>query len=262
MKANALISFSFLPGTKMKVQLIKIATLFLLLFCGFQSRAVDPPVITVRFANPEFVCTTNTYSLDVEFQSSIAGKQLYLINVRFYYPDNVLEFVSFGEYATGYAQLGSVQKSTGNANSGPGMFGFPGPSEYINGSVQKSGTPTAYLNPGTWTKLFNASFHVDDTNAFNIDSFCPSVIWDLKENPADGGFAPGSGGVTITVINGGGSAQATENVVQFNWQYDGIPGLPYGFPVSTNCINTICAYAPHTYLPVCGVDVPGLVILR
>ena len=216
--------------------LVVLSALYFLFLLAFEANA-QQSVITVRFANPEYESSTQNYSLDVEFQSSIAGKQLYIMNVRFYYADSVLEFESFGEFATGYEQLGTVQVLTGSASSGPGMFGFPGCSEYVNGAVQKTGTPTAYINPTTWTKLFNVNFHVDDTSAYNIESFCPSAIWDLKENPEEGGMS-GSGGVTITVCNGSGSEPTIENVDQFNWQYDGIPGFPFGFPVNSICIST------------------------
>jgi hypothetical protein len=235
---------------------ISIMALAFLLMSGFSAKAVDP-IVTVRFANPEYVCSTHIYSLDVEFQCNTASKQLFGMNVRFFYPDNILEFISFGEFVTGYGAVSPNPPiiTTGNSSSGMSLFGFPGAQEYINGAIQKTSTTSLTLSTTGWTKIFNVSFHIDDPNAFNIDSFCPPAIWDLNE-AASGGINP-SGGIIITVVNGSGSANATEHCVQFNWQYDGIPGLPHGFPVSTTCLNTICSYAPHTILPFFGANTPG-----
>jgi hypothetical protein len=239
---------------------ISLPAITLLLLIGFQAKAVDP-IVTVRFANPEYVCSTQTYSLDVEFQCNITSKQLFGMNVRFFYPDNVLEFISFGEFVSGYSAVSPNPPiiSTGNASSGTVLFGFPGPQEYVNGAIQKTGSTTLTISTTGWTKIFNVSFHVDDPNAMNSESFCPSVIWDLNE-AATGGINP-SGGIIITVVNSTPppeSANAIEHCAQFNWQYDGIPGLPHGFPVSTNCINTICAYAPETHLPIIGLNTQGV----
>jgi len=236
---------------------IIVPALFLLVMSGFQANAL-PPVITVRFANPEYVCSTQTYSLDVEFQSNTPDKQLYGMNVRFYYADDVLEFLSFGEFQQGYGPVipNPPYITTGNSSSGMSYFEFPGAYEFVNGAVQKVSSSSIYLSTTGWTKLFNISFHVDDPEAFNIDSFTPCAIWDLKENPGDGGIS-GSAGVVITIVSGTGSVISTENVVQFNWQYDGVPGLPHGYPVNTDNINTICDYAPDTYLPICGIAEPG-----
>jgi len=233
--------------------------LLIVIFTGFRAQATDT-IVTVRFANPEYVCATQTYSLDVEFQSNTPNSELFGMNVRFFYADNILEFVSFEEFATTYAPLSPYPPiiSTGGQSSGTTLFGFPGPQEYINGAIQKiSDSENIYLSPTGWTKLFSIYFHVDDTNAINSDSFCPSVIWDLNET-ATGGINPNGGIVMTMVTTYPNTGPAVENCVQFNWQYDGIPGYPHGYPVNINCINTICAYAPKTYLPVMGAITPGL----
>jgi hypothetical protein len=241
---------------------ITFFTLIFLALSGFHAFS-QAPVITVRFANPEYVCSTQTYSLDVEFQSNTTNKQLFMMNVRFYYNDSTFEFLSFGEFAQGYGASppNPPNITTASPSSGMSLFGFAGAAEYVNGCVQRLTTSPVMLTTNSWTKIFNISFHVDDPEALNNANFCPPVIWDLKENPAEGGLM-GGGGVTILVANGPtGSAPATENVVQFNWQYDGIPGYPFGTPVEIDCINTICAYAPETELPVFGFNSPGIIDL-
>jgi hypothetical protein len=162
------------------------------------------------------------------------------MNVRFFYPDTLLEFIAFGEFVEGYAPMSPNPPiiSTGNCTSGMTLFTFPGPQEYLNGAVQKTGTNSVILSTTGWTKIFNASFHVDDTNSFDIESFCPPLIWDINETET-GGIAAG---IIITIVNGSGSAPACEHADQFNWQYDGIPGLPHGFPMPLDCISTMQAY--------------------
>lgn len=236
--------------------IIRLLIICLFLSSGIHVFAVDP-VITVRFANPEYSCTTQLYSVDVEFQSNMENIQLFGMNVRFFYQESTLEFSSFGEFAQGYSAINPYPPTitTGNAAGGAALFGFTGPQEYVNGAVEKTTESTVILSVTGWTKLFNVSFQVDDPAAFNVDSFCPSLVWDLKEG-ATGGIAAG---IVITVVNGTGSAPSIENCVQFNWQYDGVPGLPHGYPANTNCINTICAYAPDTQLPTFGVGTPGTI---
>ena len=227
-------------------------------FCSLKLYA-DDTIVTVRFSNPEFVCSTLNYSLDVEFQCNVPDKELFGMNVRFFYPDNVLEFLSFGEFASGYGPISPNPPiiSTGNDASGMTLFGFPGPQEYVNGAIQKNNNTPVILPTSGWIKLFNVNFHVDDPNALNNPSFCPPVIWDLNE-AATGGINPAGGIIIIlTVIYPDVTAPAKENCVQFNWQYDGVPGNPHGYPDPTDCINTICAYAPRTILPVFGDLDPG-----
>ena len=60
------------------------------------------PVITVRFANPQNDCVTQEYCLDVELRSDITDQELFGMNVRFFYDDDVLEFVDFRDYQGGY----------------------------------------------------------------------------------------------------------------------------------------------------------------
>jgi len=246
---------------KMKARYLMVYVLTLFLISGFSVQA-QTPVLKVKFGNPSYDCSTHIYKVNVRFQSNTPNLELFGINVRFFYPDDILEFISFGEFASGYAAVSPNPPliSTGNSSSGMGMFTFPGPSEYVNGAVQKvSATPVTHISTTGWTKLFCVSFQVEDTASFNIGSFCPSIIWDLEEDPADGGFFGGSDGVVMTVVTTyPNSGPSTENVQQLNWQYDGIPGLPFGFPNNNWCINTICAYAPNTYLPTCDVDTPGV----
>ena len=228
-----------------------IPMLFSLVLSGFQATA-QLPVVKVRFWNPQYDCPTQTYCLDVEFQSNTPNKQLFGMNVRFFYDDNVLEYVSMGDFRTGYGPVSPNPPiiTTGNASSGPVLFGFVGPSEFVNGAMEKVSTSTDFISTTEWTKFFKICFHVDDPASLNIDNFCPSVVWDLEENPANGGFLPGSNGVVISVVAPppNQSSQTTENVVQHNWQYDSFPipppaGVPpFGFPVNTKCISTKCGF--------------------
>lgn len=240
-----LVMGNFLPGFKPKLleftgvwnkQIFTILFFSALMLVSCIQLKAQDPIITVRFANPEYLSATQTYTLDVEFKSDQANKQLFGMNVRFFYPDNVLEYASFGEFAQGYAIVNPNPPiiTTGNETGGMILFGFPGPHEYLNGAIQKVSSSSVVLSTTDWTKIFNVTFNVDDTAAFLNGSNCPSVIWDLNE-AATGGIAAG---LCMTVVLGSGSSSATERCEQFNWQYDGIAGLPHGFPV-----NEVCSFA-------------------
>lgn len=196
------------------------------------------PAVTVRFANPQFDGTAGTYRLDVEFQSSAPNQQLFGMNVRFYYDDAVLEFDSFSAFQSGYGPVSPNPPAitTASPASGPAMFGLAGAAEYVNGAVQLV-NPSAgplYLATSGWTKLFTVCFMVVDPAAAET-AFCPTVIWDLKSNPAEGGFLPGSNGVVITLVSSppAESAPADEQAVH----YANAVGMPYGYPTAETCVE-------------------------
>lgn len=121
------------------------------------------------------------------------------MNVRFIYADNVLEFATFSNFAASYRKQGLTTVDTSPDSSGMARFGLPGPYEFINAIVQKYTTTNVYLPTSGWVRLFNINFLVDDPNVMNDPDFCPSAIWDLKENPAEGGMHS-PGGIVINLV--------------------------------------------------------------
>lgn len=218
----------------------KILTIFLLVFIAFQASA-QLPTITVRFYNPLYDCVVQRYSVDVEFNSDVPDQQLFGMNIRFFYDDDVLEYYSMSQFETGYSLMGPPDINQGEAGSGA-MFGIPGPLTWVNGSLQLTSPTPVYISSTGWTKLFRICFIVDDPDALNISSFCPSLIWDLQMNPEMGGYLPGDNGVVMTVVDPDpqqDSSPANANVWQFNWEYNN-SGTPFGSPVSMYCTPTTC----------------------
>ena len=220
------------------------ALMMILVFSAFSAKAQSLSEISVRFTNPTFDCPTQIYCVDVEIQSDTPGDTLFGMNVRFFYDDNILEYSSVDSFATGYNLLAPPQVLTG---SGGSFFGFSGPPEWFNGQVQLVGPTNVELPVGQWVRLFKICFHVDDPASINIESFCPSIVWDLQQDPPEfgGGFLPGDDGVVITVLapSPGQTYPVIEIVIQYNWQYsDG--GDTFGFPVNTTCISTDCWEVP------------------
>jgi len=237
-----------------------------LMLSGISSRA-QLPELTVRFNNPQFDCDDLTYCLDVEFLADVDNRQLFGINVRFFYDDAVLEFIGMGDFAQGYAPYDPNPPIITNYGPASGAaFGFPvnHAAEFVNGAVQITPPSSIYLSSTVWTKLFSICFSIDDPEAFDSPSFCPSVVWDLKENQPNVGFITGSNGVVMSVVIPPNQQGATnENVVQFNWDYDNEPNIPYGYPEETICIPTICAGdydfgdAPEGLMAYPELGVPG-----
>jgi hypothetical protein len=214
----------------------------ILAMSGYQMMAGQNPTVSVRLNNPRFDCPTHNYCVDVEFMADSPNYFLFGMNVRLFYDDNILEFDSFGSFEGGYISMGAPEVQ--NFGSGSGApFGLAGPAEWVNGAIQLGGLPSLYLSTTEWTKLFSICFHVDDPTAINLESFCPSLIWDLQMDPQMGGYLPGDDGVVITVKNQSDpqySIPATTAVLQYNWNYVGGGDVPFGSPAPVVCISTKC----------------------
>ena len=207
------------------------------------SASMVDPNITVRLANPQYNCGTSQYTVDVEFQADVSGKELFGMNVRFFYDDVVLELVDFRNFVGGYGVVAPTPPTNSySAPLGPAYFNFGGGSDYINGAIQLTNenlTPVIISTTG-WTKVFSICFVVDDPNA-NINNFCPSIVWDLEANPANGGFLGGGEGVLMTIVNpNGGSSPVSEHVNQYNWVYSGNGTPPFGTPSQITCSSIAC----------------------
>jgi hypothetical protein len=210
---------------------------------GLATASMVDPNITVRLANPQFDCATEHYTLDVEFQSDISGKELFGMNVRFFYDDVVLELVDFRSFEGGYGVVAPNPPSNSySATLGPAYFNFGGGSDYINGAIQLTNENLApvIIPTSGWIKVFSICFNVDDPNA-DVNNFCPSVVWDLESNPANGGFLGGGEGVVMTIVNpNGGSQPVSEHVEQYNWNYSGNGTPPFGAPAQITCSSIAC----------------------
>jgi hypothetical protein len=223
----------------MTVRTLMSAFAFFCLMASSTSSYSQMPVITVRFANPQFDNATDQYCVDVEFLSDVPEQQVFGMNVRFFYDDSVLEFISFTDFQGGYGPMLPNPPGIFTSPAGPTLFNFAGDAEFVNGAIQlldETAAPVT-LGPDNWTKVFQMCFHVDDANA-DQQNFCPSLVWDLEVNPENGSFLVGSDGVVITVVDPGpyDSAPSIENADQFNWTYSGSGAAPYGEFVANNCL--------------------------
>ncbi len=112
------------------------------------------------------------------------------MNVRFFYDDAILELVGFTDFAGGY---GTMEPSPPWVNTsepaGQAMFNFQGAAEFINGAIQlvNENAPPLILDTTTWTKVFSICFLVED-EVPEEGTFYPPVVWDLEQDPANGGF--------------------------------------------------------------------------
>lgn len=214
------------------------------------SLLLSNPNITVRFSNPSFDCVTSEYCLDVQFQSDQENQRLFGMNVRFFYEELGLEFLHFTNFANGYGAVAPdpPQILTSPPAFGYNFFGFGipgnGPAEWVNGAIQlvDFGQDPIYISTTDWTTIFQICFSIDETNP-DSTGFCPPIVWDLEEDPANGGYLLGDDGVVITIFDEqtGLSEPAQEFVEQFNWAYSGGGAAPpYGAPVELVCIPIAC----------------------
>ena len=223
---------------------------FLLWFGGLNLFG-QTPVITARFANPQYDCNAGEYCVDVEFQSDTPGEELFGLNLRFFYDESILTLIDTRDFQGGYTGSNGTNPYVPASNplasgAGPVLFNFSGNATFVNGAVSKTNSGAAAIPISTtgWTKLFQACFSVDNPAALN--NFCPSLVWDLEFNPSNGGFPAGDDGVVITLVDPNpmfDSKPSTENVVQYNWDYfdpnsNAVP--PFGQLVEDICISPNC----------------------
>lgn len=211
--------------------------------------------VGIRFSNPSFDCDSRTYCLDVEYESDGSNDILYGTNVRFFYNSAELSFIDFRDLAPGYDVSVVPSPQTGQPSSGADLFGFDAneAATWINGAVElKDLNNGKVIGNNQWTKYYQVCFNVED-NPQDVSDFCPTVVWDLEEDPTKGGFFQGDNGVVITIIDSDDrSRPADEKVENFNWDYSGNGTAPYGSPqISTEgCLTSGC---------VCDIIAPTIV---
>ncbi|HKK73578.1 MAG TPA: hypothetical protein VJ953_00790 [Saprospiraceae bacterium] len=249
---------------KHSIKQLGISFLLLCLFGSSQvALAQQNPEVTLRFNNPVLDCNTGVYCLDVEYRADVPGREVFGTNVRFFYNDDVMEFIDIRDFQGGYslvAPFPTQQVASGLASA----FGYPGNAslEYINANIQltNSSAPSVVLpSDGSWVKLFQVCFQVTEDEISNPSAFCPSVIWDLEQNPNDEGYQPASQGPVTTLVNpgvSGASTAADERVEQFNWNYVGEGAAPFGERRSVTCLDASCLIPPPP--PPNPVDLPAL----
>lgn len=180
------------------------------------------PKVYMRLTNQQQCNGMTKY--DAEFRADDPGMRLTGMNVRIWIPANQFGWSGMSEFAPGYAASPPhpAQISTGNAASGPAIFGFPGPARYVNGAMQLV-NPSAPPVPLTdWVKLFAVTFVGTPP--------CPIVILDKETNPAAGGFYINDG-ITISCDMGSGNHFAVDEHVEYiGWQQTSTK-MPMGAPI-------------------------------
>ncbi len=226
--------------------------LFFVLCCAMlllshTAMAANDPEVTIRFTNPRYDCETAVYALDVAVQSDVPNRELFGMNVRFFYDDAVMEFIGFDSFAGGYGVPGSSMPkvNVGAPHSGPALFDFDGPAAYVNSAVQllNWSAPAVFIDTESWTTLFAVTFRVRDAATLDSEALCPCVLWDMEAVPEKGGFLPGGNGVVMTVVAeefSRDSAPVNERVVQFNAAYAATTDGPFVHPVKEHCISLVC----------------------
>ncbi len=243
---------------------------FLLLFIANTSHvfAQSGPGVTARFANPEFFLDNDTYCVDVEFQSNTAGVEVSGINARFFFDDYLLDFLAFEDFQGGYGRADDASPVSVDNKGLGSFFSFNGQALFINESIEKVNESAApiLLSPTEWTYLFKVCFSIKDVNSLGLDEFCPSIVWDLQNNPADKSFMAGSEGLVITVSGINGCILAQEGAEPFNWEYADLGPNQFGEPATDpdklNCIPTKSIPLPAWSLALSAMLMMAFVVMR
>lgn len=229
-----------IQGVKSKLTVL-LAVMMSVVFSTIVSGQAMPG-ISVRFANPQFDVESRTYFLDVEMRAAEAPQHLFGMNLRFFYDASVLEFRQLDQFHAGYGIQGEAPKVfVGNSSSGALLFSFPQAAGYVNGAVQLLNDHSPMTIPANqWVKAFRAAF-LAPSHLVGQESFCPSLVWDMKPGLRAGGFLPGSDGLLVTVLETDPNTRETTaptiaTGLAFNWEYSDFAGMPYGAAFSEVCI--------------------------
>lgn len=237
--------------------LVAKIVLGILFFVPVMSWAQNPEV-TMRFTNPVLDCQSNTYCLDVEYRADVPNREIFGTNARFFYNNDVMEFLDFRNFQGGYSLVAPLPTEE-DASATATAFGFPAGTsiEYINGNVRLTNTAAAAVilpNDGSWAMLYQVCFELNPAQINDLSSFCPSVFWDLEQDPNNEGYQPASQGPVTSLVdpnNTGSSNPSDEMVEQFNWMYTGMgTAPPFGAPQSTSCLDASCFTPPPPPPPV------------
>lgn len=174
------------------------------------------PNVWMKLVNKQV--SNDTVIFDVQFKADQSGLRHGGMNVRLFIPFNDLTFLGLFNFAPGYGLMSAGQPatSTGNANSGPILFGVPGPVTYINGAMDlvNASAPPIYMDD--WVTLYQIKFKAKTSKGKD----CPVIILDKERLPHEnGGFLP-SDGVTIvyyTMASPSIGAPTTEYVMHWSW---------------------------------------------
>ena len=204
--------------------------------------AQERPVIQAMFADPAWDPVSRTYAVDILLGSAEATRTFFGMNLRFYYDATKLRFIGLDQYAQGHGPQRDAPKAyVGNERSGVELLGLTRAAGFVNGAIYAlDDRYPLVLEPKAWKKLCRARFavmpgHEDETE------FCPSLIWDLEPFKGQGSLVPGSDGLLVTVKDEDRSSRAESVMtdvegIPFNWRYRRQAGLPFGDPVSQQCI--------------------------
>src|SRR6188768_453466 len=89
---------------KCQIPTLKLLMPFFMLICMITGSSVlaQAPTVTTRFANQHYDCVNDVNCVDVEFQTDQDSVEIFGMNVRFFYDDEVLELVDFSDFQGGY----------------------------------------------------------------------------------------------------------------------------------------------------------------
>lgn len=226
-----------------------LSVIICLIIASVGLQAQNYPEIQARFVNPVYNSEKGIYTLDVQLKTGEGEQYLYAFNVRFFYDGEVMKFTEFSDFADAYGILGGPTRAKAvmeNTTNGIGRqyFSFSGAAGYVNTGVHLLGEEkeALKLREQEWATAFKVNFKVEK-HFINSKAFCPSVVWDLKNNKnSKGGFLNGSSGFVITVLEGDPntpqiSTHTLTSSSTFNWEYSKRTDFPYGLPVAKQCIS-------------------------
>jgi hypothetical protein len=183
-----------------------------------------------QFINSSFYCNTNQVCFEIQVRENIAHQndgslELADVNYRFFYPSNLMSFVSATGLVNGYFQP-QIDTDTGVLGSevldlfGPAFDGEDGLG-WVDFSIQVDGNGNAITVSQNWVSTAEVCFTPVDQIVQDQD-FCTQIIWSIPSYHGVANYYKFAYLTATEVTDGGGSgiAELTEETFHYGWHED------------------------------------------
>jgi len=181
-----------------------------------------------QFINSSFYCNTNQVCFEIQVRENAANQSdgsidLADVNYRFFYPANIMNFVSATGLVNGYFQP-QIDTDTGILGNevldlfGPSFDGEDGLG-WVDFTIQVDGNGNAISVSQNWVSTAEVCFTPADPIVQDQD-FCTQIVWSIPSYNGVANYYKFAYLTATEVTDGGGSgiSELTEEIYHYGWE--------------------------------------------